>query len=69
LASIWLSGAAAATGELGAALAEPIRTGAPIDEKKKSRLIVIALMFVLLNVFIIFFLISLGIFFVFSVVM
>ena len=69
LASKLESGEAAATGEFGAALAGLIRTEAPIDEKKKRRLIAIGLMDVTLNVFIIFFLISFVVFFVRTFVM
>jgi hypothetical protein len=55
LACICESGAAArAAGELGAALAGPIRTDAPIEEKKKSKAVEIALIDVLLNTFFIF---------------
>ena len=54
--------------ELGEALAGLISTEAPIPEKRKRRLMAVALIDVLLNVFFMFFLIALVVFFVISFV-
>lgn len=50
----WSDVSGVAVAELGAALAGLIRTDAPIDEKKKRRLIVVALSDVLVDNFVIF---------------
>jgi hypothetical protein len=64
LASACVSGVAAAVGAFGAALTGAMRIDAPIPDTRKRRLIAIARIDVLLNVFFILFVISLVKFFV-----